>query len=358
MCIKDKKYYLRPTGYLPKSQGYKLKKDNKAIKINDSFFSWIELITREKKITRKLYPIEEFTKFINKNKNLRDQFNNLIRKRKNILSNKKYLSNSKKYLIFGILNMTPDSFSDGGENTLLDKAFENALGMAESGADFIDIGGESTRPGAEVVEEADECMRVLPIIQLLASKNIKLSLDTRNASTMKLGIMNGVKVINDVSALKNNNGSIEVLKEFDLPLVLMHMPGNPKTMMKKNKYSDVSLDVYDFLEKRVKFCESNGLKKENIIIDPGIGFGKNLEQNVYLLKNLSMFHGLGCPIMLGVSRKRFISGINREDNSRKRLGGTISATLVGLQQGIQIHRVHDVRQINQSIKVFEKINDS
>ncbi len=254
--------------------------------------------------------------------------------------------------------MTPDSFSDGGENTLLKNACENSIRMTKFGADFIDIGGESTRPGADKVDQSDECLRVLPAIQLLESKNIKLSLDTRNASTMKMGILNGVKIINDVSALKNNKDSIEILKEFGVPLILMHMPGNPKNMMKRNKYLDVSLDVYDFLEERIKFCESKGLKKENLIIDPGIGFGKDLDQNILLLKNLSIFHSLGCPIMLGVSRKRFISGISREDDPKKRLGGTISASILALKQGVQIHRVHDVGEINQAIKVFEKINDS
>ncbi len=360
MCIKNIKYYLKPLGYFPNREGYYQKKKNKAIEINNSFYSLIELIIREKKILKKIYSIEDFQQLILKNKNekLSYKFNELIKKRKNLLSNKNYFKKSKKHLIFGILNTTPDSFSDGGENILTNKAFENALRMSQLGADFIDIGGESTRPGAEKVDEVEECLRVLPIIQLLKSKNIKLSLDTRNASTMKLGILNGIRIINDVSALKHSKESINVLKKYNVPFILMHMPGTPKTMMKRNKYEDVSLDVYDFLEERVNFCESNGLKKENIIIDPGIGFGKDLDQNVSLLKNLSIFHGLGCPIMLGVSRKRFITSISKEDDPRQRVGGTISATLLAMKQGVQIHRVHDVKEINQAIKVFEKINNS
>ena len=170
--------------------------------------------------------------------------------------------------------------------------------MVDDGADFVDIGGESTRPGAEEVLPADEALRVLPIIQKLQSKKIKLSLDTRNSSTMELGLLSGVNIINDVSALKNDLKSIEILKKYKVPIILMHMPGTPKTMMKQNKYKNVVLDVYDFLEERINFCELNGIKREKIIIDPGIGFGKNFNQNIEILKNLSIFHLLNCSIML------------------------------------------------------------
>ena len=228
--------------------------------------------------------------------------------------------------------------------------------MIEEGADFIDIGGESTRPGADKVLPEDEVLRILPIIQKLNNKKIKLSLDTRNSSTMELGLLSGVNIINDVSALKNDSNSIKVVKKYKVPLVLMHMPGNPKTMMKINKYKNVVLDVYDFLEERINFCELNGIKKKNLIIDPGIGFGKNFEQNIEILNNLSIFHSLGCSIMLGISRKRFISSISKEDDPKMRLGGTISATILAMMQGVNIHRVHDVKQVNQALRVFEKLN--
>ena len=277
----------------------------------------------------------------------------LVTKNKNFLNSNKFL---KKNLIFSILNVTPDSFSDGGDNFQLNDSILSAKKMVDDGADFVDIGGESTRPGAEEVLPADEALRVLPIIQKLQSKKIKLSLDTRNSSTMELGLLSGVNIINDVSALKNDLKSIEILKKYKVPIILMHMPGTPKTMMKQNKYKNVVLDVYDFLEERINFCELNGIKREKIIIDPGIGFGKNFNQNIEILKNLSIFHLLNCSIMLGISRKRFISSISKEDNPKMRLGGTISATIFAMMQGVQIHRVHDVKQINQAIKVFEKIN--
>ena len=252
--------------------------------------------------------------------------------------------------------MTPDSFSDGGENLDLENAEKTADEMIKMGADFIDIGGESTRPGAKKVGISDEAIRVLPLIQRLNYKKIKISLDTRNSSTMEFGLLSGVNMINDVSGLTYDKNSIKIIKKYGVPIILMHMPGNPQTMMKKNKYNNVVLDVYDYLEKQINFCESNGIKRKNIIIDPGIGFGKDYHQNIELINNLSIFHTLNCSIMLGVSRKRFISSISDEKNPKMRLGGTISATLNALMQGIRIHRVHDVKQVNQAVKVFEKLN--
>ena len=187
--------------------------------------------------------------------------------------------------------------------------------MKKNGASFIDIGGESTRPGADKVDAGTELSRVMPVIQKLNYRKFKISLDTRNSSTMKFGILSGVKVINDVSALSNDKKSIEVIKKYNSPVIIMHMPGTPKTMMKKNKYKNVLLDVYDFLDQRTTKLIKSGIKRENIIIDPGIGFGKNLEQNMILIKNISIFHSLGFPIMLGLSRKRFIDSISKESTN-------------------------------------------
>ena len=266
-------------------------------------------------------------------------------------------SENKQSLIMGILNVTPDSFSDGGQYFDKNIAVEHALAMIRNGANIIDIGGESTRPGANKVKASDEILRVLPTIQALNHKKINLSLDTRNSSTMELGILAGVKIINDVSALKNDKKSIDIIKKYKIPVILMHMPGTPRTMMKNTNYFDVVLDVYDFLEERIKFCESKGIDRNNIIIDPGIGFGKKLDDNIKLLKQLSIFHTLDCPIMLGISRKRFISAINKNSEPKDRLGGTISTTIHAMMQGIRIHRVHDVKEVRQAIDVFEKINE-
>ena len=346
------KYYLRPFGFTPLKDLDS--KKFKVIEVSGNHYSNIELIKKEKKtISRTNYMVDDFYKLADKNKHLQTPLNSL--KNKTISNNQIFKKN--KSLIFSILNVTPDSFSDGGENLNFKNNSTKAEQMIKNGADFIDIGGESTRPGASKVKPSDEILRVLPTIQCLNHKKINLSLDTRNSTTMELGILAGVKIINDVSALKNDKKSIDILLKYKTPVILMHMPGTPKTMMKKANYLDVVLDVYDFLEERIKFCESKGLERKNIIIDPGIGFGKNLNDNIKLLKQLSIFHTLECPIMLGISRKRFISAISKHSEPKDRLGGTISTTIHALMQGIKIHRVHDVKEARQAIDVFEKLNE-
>ena len=351
------KYYLRPTGLVTPEEGYKLSKNSNAFNIEYAYFTSVELIQRSSKsILKKNFLFNDFLKYIKKKKNLiiADLFSSLIQKRKSFLKGKKFFSN-KKVFIFGILNITPDSFSDGGEFFTPKKALISAKRMILEGADFIDIGGESTRPGASKIDPSEEILRIMPVVQALNNEKINFSVDSRNSSTMEMSILSGAKMINDVSALTNDSKSLDVIKNYDVPVILMHMPGNPKNMMKKNLYNNVSLDVYDFLEERVQYCRALGIKKENLIIDPGIGFGKNCQQNSEILKNLSLFHLIGCPIMLGVSRKRFISEITNEDDPKNRLGGTMAATFSAIRQGVQIHRVHDVKELSQALKVFEKI---
>ena len=333
--------------------GYLLSKKKNAVLIQDIFFNKIEVISRKKSIIkRQIYSFPEFFKIFEKNKKICELFNNLDYKNKIL---KKLVFKNKKISIFGILNITPDSFSDGGKNLDLSAAILNAQKMVNEGASFIDVGGESTRPGAKPVSAHEEISRVIPVVQRLNVKKIDLSLDTRNSSTMEFGIVSGVKIINDVSGLTNDSKSLDVVKKYSTPVVVMHMPGTPQTMMKRNKYNDVVLDVYDFFRDRIKFLTQAGLKKENIIVDPGIGFGKNHIQNIKIIKNLSVFHSLGVPLMLGVSRKRFIESITRKSQPQQRLGGTTAATLLGMAQGIKIHRVHDVQEINQALVVFERL---
>ena len=223
--------------------------------------------------------------------------------------------------------------------------------MLSEGADFIDVGGESTRPGAKKVNEKDEILRVLPVIQNLSKANINISLDTRNSSTMYICNFCGVCIINDVSALRDKN-SLEIVKNNNLSVILMHMPGTPKTMMKK-KYKNVLLDTYDFLNKRIEYCERNGLSKERIIVDPGIGFGKNKGENIDLIKNISIFHSLGCAIMLGVSRKKLISNFGSPNLPNERIGGSLSFALHSFNQGVEIFRVHDVKETSQALQAWK-----
>ena len=344
------KYYLRPVGFIPPRDLYLKKK--KVIKVRENYFSDVEIIKKEKsKISKTSFSVEDLYKLADKNKQIQKHLNSLTNKINSQIFKK------KKSLIFSILNITPDSFSDGGENLNLKHNCDKAKEMIKNGADFIDIGGESTRPGANKVKPSNEILRVLPTIQSLNNKKINMSLDTRNSTTMELGILACVKMINDVSALKNDKKSIDIIKKYKVPIILMHMPGTPKTMMKNANYFDVVLDVYDFLEQRINFCESRGINRRNIIIDPGIGFGKDFEQNIKLLRNLSIFHTLECPIMLGISRKRFISVMNKGSEPKDRLGGTISTIIHAMMQGIQIHRVHDVKEVRQAIDIFEKLNE-
>ena len=350
MLSNNIKYYLRPFGFIPPKDLYRQKKE--VIEVKGNYYSDIEITKKEnKKISKVSLLVKDFFKFADKNKQLQNQFNALTKKINNQIFKK------KKSLIFSILNTTPDSFSDGGENLNFKHNHDKAVQMIKNGADFVDIGGESTRPGANKVKPNDEILRVLPTIQSLNHKKIDMSLDTRNSTTMEMGILAGVKIINDVSALKNDKKSIDIIRKYKTPIILMHMPGTPKTMMKKANYFDVVLDVYDFLEERIKFCESKGIDRKNIIIDPGIGFGKDFEQNIKLLNQLSTFHTLECSVMLGISRKRFISVINKDSEPKDRLGGTISTTIHAMMQGINIHRVHDVKEVRQAIDIFEKLNE-
>ena len=347
------KYYLRPLSPVNYEDGHLLSKKKEAVLIQDIFFNKIEVITRRGlNVKKQIYDFPQFFKVFEKNKKICELFDNLNYKNKTL---KRLVFKNKKISIFGILNITPDSFSDGGINLNLSDAILNAQKMVNDGASFIDVGGESTRPGARPVSAHEEILRVTPVIQRLNFKKIDLSLDTRNSSTMEFGITSGVKIINDVSGLTNDSKSLDVVKKYSTPVIVMHMPGTPKTMMKKNKYNDVILDVYDFLRERIEFLVQSGLKRDNIIVDPGIGFGKDYIQNIKLIKNLSVFHSLGVPLMLGVSRKRFIESISCKSNPQKRLGGTTAATLLGMTQGIKIHRVHDIHEINQALTVFERL---
>ncbi len=353
MISSELKYNLRPFGLVNNENGKILSKENQAVLIQGLYFSKIEVISRLKSTKkREILAFPHFFSKFDKNKVICDLYNKLNYQDKNL---KRTLFKNKKFSIFGILNITPDSFSDGGVNLSLLEATKNAHKMVDQGASFIDIGGESTRPGANVVSAENEISRIMPIIQRLNSDKIDLSLDTRNSSTMEFGIISGVKIINDVSGLLHDKKSIEVIKKYNMPVIIMHMPGTPKTMMKKNKYSDVVLDVYDFFQERINFITRYGIKRENIIVDPGIGFGKDYKQNLDLIKNLSIFHSLGVPLMLGVSRKRFIQSISNEADPQQRLGGTISATLSAMEQGIRIHRVHDIKEVNQALMVFERL---
>ena len=262
--------------------------------------------------------------------------------------------NMRSAHVMGVLNVTPDSFSDGGQYNEATAAIDRGKKMIEEGASIIDIGGESTRPGADFVDRFSELNRVSPVVDGMANLGI-ISIDTRKADVARAGILKGAKIFNDVSSLSFDPRSLNVLAETGASVCLMHASGDPQTMQVNPFYDNVLLDVYDFLSSKVKLCLDAGIDISKISIDPGIGFGKTLEHNLLLIRGLPLFHGIGCPILLGVSRKRFIGEIGKAQNTADRLGGSIAVGLEGLRQGVQMLRVHDVKETVQAVRLFEAI---
>lgn len=256
--------------------------------------------------------------------------------------------------IMGIVNVTPDSFSDGGQHAGAEAAIAHGLKLAEDGADILDIGGESTRPGSDAVALDDELRRVIPVIEGLRAKTDKLiSIDTRKAEVMRRAAAAGADILNDVSALTHDPAALDVAAESGLPVMLMHAQGDPKTMNDNPRYSDVVLDVFDFLEQRIRACMAAGIAKSRLVADPGIGFGKHLHHNVAVLNAMSLYHGLGVPVLLGASRKKLIGQICNVEAPQARVPGSIAAALHSIAQGVQIVRVHDVAETRQAVAVWE-----
>ncbi|MEZ5907701.1 MAG: dihydropteroate synthase [Hyphomicrobiaceae bacterium] len=256
--------------------------------------------------------------------------------------------------IMGIVNVTPDSFSDGGALPDAAAAIARALELEAEGADILDIGGESTRPGAAPVPLEEELRRVLPVIEGLAGRtNARLSIDTRKAEVMQRAAAAGADVVNDVSALTYDPAALETVAELERPVVLMHALGDPRTMQDDPRYDHVLLDVFDYLSARVAACEAAGIPRRRIVVDPGIGFGKTLEHNLELMAGVSIFHGLGCPLMIGASRKRFIGTLTGAAEPQARVFGSVAAALAAAAQGAQIVRVHDVAATRQALTVWE-----
>ncbi len=260
-------------------------------------------------------------------------------------------------LIMGILNITPDSFSDGGLFLRPEAAVMQARLMA-AGADIIDIGGESTRPGAAEVTEADEVARTAPVIAALreGGLDLPLSIDTRKAGVARAALAAGAAWVNDVTALRHDPAMAGVVSAAACPVILMHSIATPATMQDDPVYDDVLLDVFDALRDRVAMAEAAGIARHRIAIDPGIGFGKTLAHNLALLARLSLFHDLGCPVLLGASRKRFIGTISAENDAARRMPGSLAVALAGVAQGVQMIRVHDVAETRQALSLWQAVN--
>lgn len=306
-----------------------------------AFFDKVEVINRNEKskiISAKNIPYEILKK--------------LTGKRSNLLN----LSFSLPH-VMGILNVTPDSFSDGGLFADPDIALNEVNKMINCGVSILDIGGESTRPGAKTLKASEEIERIMPVIKKIKTLNssIPISIDTRKAEVWRILKETGANMLNDISGMSYDKRMPGLVKQSNTPLCVMHSRGTPENMKNHAHYKNILLDVYDYLEDIVNNCVKVGIPKKNIIIDPGIGFAKTLEHNLTILRGLSIFHGLGCPILIGASRKKFIGTIGLEQNPVKLSSGSVIVALEAINQGVQILRVHDVFETMQALRLWKSL---
>jgi dihydropteroate synthase len=354
--------YLRPTGFVDAPFGY----DGQTMRLAGGlvWFSMVEAIAADEggRFASALVPVERIEDFSAslpepQSSAARTQLRRLTASRGALTLGQRTVRLDQPQ-VMGILNVTPDSFSSGqGLESDPEGAAAAAVAMAEAGAAIIDIGGESTRPGARTVWEGDEIGRVQPMLERLRHSGLALSIDTRKGQVMEAALAAGAHLINDVAALTWDDEALQVALRSTAPVVLMHHQGNPTTMQADPRYRDALLDVYDWLEARIDSVVAAGVARERLLVDPGIGFGKNLRHNLQILNGLSLFHSLGLPIVLGASRKRSIGALSNEAPVEQRLGGSIALALKGAVQGIQILRVHDVFETVQALRVWRGMRD-
>ena len=346
-----KRYYTRACNFYYGKESKYLVSKKKALPLNNNkeiSFDNIEIISRKIKKKVSINNINSLPKLLKKKIKL--DLKIITSKKKNFAN----LNFQKLPNIMGVLNLTPDSFSDGGQFNNKNKAVNHAFRMIKAGANIIDVGGESTRPGSKSINERVEWNRISKILKSICKK-FPVSLDSRKSKVMEKGIKIGVKIINDVSGLNYDSNTINILKKYKIPFIIQHSQGTPENMQNNPTYKNELLDIYDFFEERINFLRSIGIKHKNIIIDPGIGFGKNLKHNMNLISNISIFHSLGFPILVGNSRKRFIKELSGKNDSKLRIGGTIASSIYLMMQGVHILRIHDVNEVIQSLKVFKNI---
>ena len=363
----ESKLYLKPVGFVDSPQFF----DNQNHKLNNSliWFSQIELYLYdgENPVVRELVSVGDWPEISNSfpdaiKQQADNQFANLTKAHEPLQCGERTIRFDQPH-VMGILNMTPDSFSDGGKHGEdPDGAAEAGLAMAVAGASILDIGGESTRPGAETVWEGDEIKRVVPVIEKLAHCGAAISVDTRKAAVMEAAIAAGAHIINDISALLHDKRSLEVAGVSGRPVVLMHAPSSGKDPHKGDGYGlsggNVVTDTLDWLEQRIADVVEAGFERDKIIIDPGLGFGKSLADNLALMNNIAMFHALGQPLLIGASRKRMIGALSKEAPVDQRLGGSVALATHAIQQGAQIVRVHDVPETVQAGQVWRGMRDA
>ena len=345
------RYYTRACNFYYGKESKILLRKKETLPLNglqEISFDHIEIFTRKSKKKIFIKDVKKLSKSLQKQ---------IIFDLKKITSKNKNFSNlnfQKLPNIMGVLNLTPDSFSDGGKFNKTNKGIKHAFEMISAGANLIDVGGESTRPGSKTINPKNEWNRIYRILKLICNK-VNVSLDTRKSEIMEKGIKLGVKIINDVSGLNYDKKTLDILKKYQIPFVIQHSKGTPENMQIKPTYKNELLEIYDFFEKKIEYLRSVGIKHKNIILDPGIGFGKNLKHNMNLISKISIFHSLGFPILVGNSRKRFIKEIAKKNDSKNRIGGTVASSIYLMMQGVQILRIHDVNELIQGAKVFKKL---
>ena len=351
--------YLRPTAFVDAPFGL----EGRAARLAGTmiWFSAVELIAvgEDDSISRELVPVGAIeTALAGRGEEAEKAWANLTAPRPPLALGARTVRLDQPQVV-GILNVTPDSFSDGGVFAGEEAQAEAGFAMSEAGAALIDVGGESTRPGARTIWEMDEIERVLPAIRRLAAGGTAVSIDTRKAAVMESALGAGASMVNDVSGLTWDERSAEVVGKAGCPVVLMHHKGDPATMQDNPRYDrPVLLEVYDWLEERIEAAVAAGIDRARIVVDPGLGFGKTVQHNLHLLNGLAVLHGLGCPIMLGASRKRMIGALSGEAPADRRLAGSVALALKGTDQGVHLLRVHDVPETVQAIRVWRGLRDA
>ncbi len=345
---------LRPTGFVDSPFG----QDGKVARLAGglNWFASVELIRIEghNRISTELLPVE----------GIEDRFDDVMAAQWSALTSPRVpllLGGRTVRLdqpqLMGIVNATPDSFSDGGQFADASAAAEAGADMASAGAAIIDVGGESTRPGATLVWEGDEIARVEPVVRQLVAGGTAVSIDTRKADVMATILQAGAQMVNDVSALTYDDRSASIVAAAGVPIILMHHQGAPETMQQDPRYDDALIEIYLWLEERIAAAEQAGIARDKILIDPGFGFGKNVGHNLELMNGLALLHSLGCPVVVGASRKRTIGALSGEAPVEKRLGGSIAFALKAAEQGAQLIRVHDVFETAQALRIWRGLRD-
>jgi dihydropteroate synthase len=345
---------LRPTAFVDSPFGH----DGKVARLAGgmSWFAAVELITVEgkRRTSTELVPVEGIEDRFDEE--MAAQWEALTASRPPLQLGDRTIRLDQPQAM-AIVNATPDSFSDGGQFPDGKAAAEAGAAMAAAGAAIIDVGGESTRPGARSIWEGDEIERVVPVIRQLAAAGTAVSCDTRKADVMTAAVEAGARMINDVSALTYDARSAGVAASLNIPVVLMHHQGDPQTMQDDPRYEDVLVEIYLWLEERIEAAVEAGVKREHILVDPGFGFGKNVGHNLELMNGLALFHSLGHPLVVGASRKRTIGALSGEAPADKRLGGSVAFAMKAMEQGAQLIRVHDVFETVQAIRVWRGLRD-